>query len=280
MIRTVALVGHAGSGKTTLTEALLYKTGAKERRGRVEEGTTTTDYTPEAKLHRTTVRTGVAPLLFRGHRVFLLDAPGYGDFVGEIRGALEAADAALVAVSAEAGVQVGTERAWTVAERLGLPRMVVVTKLDKGGDYYALLEDLRSTLGPILPIDLPLYEGGKWVGLIDVFHGKAYRYENGEEREAEVPPEERERVQRFRQEVLEAIEGHVYGVDPENGIGMALYVADVSEPGRGVNEEIRELALAGRLKEAYRLAVRNKVHYLKAKKIPIHPRTLEVYHSL
>ena len=82
MIRTVALVGHAGSGKTTLTEALLYKTGAKERRGRVEEGTTTTDYTPEAKLHRTTVRTGVAPLLFRGHRVFLLDAPGYGDFVG------------------------------------------------------------------------------------------------------------------------------------------------------------------------------------------------------
>lgn len=166
MIRTVALVGHAGSGKTTLTEALLYKTGAKERRGRVEEGTTTTDYTPEAKLHRTTVRTGVAPLLFRGHRVFLLDAPGYGDFVGEIRGALEAADAALVAVSAEAGVQVGTERAWTVAERLGLPRMVVVTKLDKGGDYYALLEDLRSTLGPILPIDLPLYEGGSGWGLL------------------------------------------------------------------------------------------------------------------
>ena len=85
MIRTVALVGHAGSGKTTLTEALLYKTGAKERRGRVEEGTTTTDYTPEAKLHRTTVRTGVAPLRFRGHRVFLLDAPGAGAFVGEMR---------------------------------------------------------------------------------------------------------------------------------------------------------------------------------------------------
>ena len=207
MIRTVALVGHAGSGKTTLTEALLYKTGAKERRGRVEEGTTTTDYTPEAKLHRTTVRTGAAPRRFRRRRVFLLDAPGSGDFVGEIRGALEAADAALVAVSAEAGVQVGTERAWTVAERLGLPRMVVVTKLDKGGDYYALLEDLRSTLGPILPIDLPLYEGGEWVGLMDVFHGMAYRYENGEEREAEVPPEERERVQRFRQEDLEAIVG-------------------------------------------------------------------------
>jgi elongation factor G len=205
MIRTVALVGHAQSGKTTLTEALLYKTGAKDRMGRVEDGTTTTDYTPEAKLHRTTVRTGVAPLRYKEHRIFLLDAPGYGDFVGEIRGALEAADAALVAVSAENGVQVGTERAWTVAERLGLPRMVVVTKLDKGGDYYALLSDLRSTLGHILPIDLPLYEGGRWVGLIDVFHGKAYRYENGEEVEVPIPEEEKERATRFRQEVLEAI---------------------------------------------------------------------------
>jgi len=81
-------------------------------------------------------------------------------------------------------------------------------------------------------------------------------------------------------EVLEAIEGHVYGVDPGNAIGMALYVADVSEPGRGVNGEIRELALAGRLLEAYRLAVRNKVDYLAAKGVPIHPRTLAVYHSL
>jgi elongation factor G len=205
MIRTVALVGHAQSGKTTLTEALLYKTGAKDRMGRVEDGTTTTDYTPEAKLHRTTVRTGVAPLRHKEHRIFLLDAPGYGDFVGEIRGALEAADAALVAVSAENGVQVGTERAWTVAERLGLPRMVVVTKLDKGGDYYALLSDLRSTLGHILPVDLPLYEGGSWVGLMDVFHGKAYRYGNGEEVEVPIPEEEKERTTRFRQEVLEAI---------------------------------------------------------------------------
>ncbi len=81
-------------------------------------------------------------------------------------------------------------------------------------------------------------------------------------------------------EVLEAIEGHVYGVDPSNPIGMALYVADTSEPGRGVNGEIRELALAGRLLEAYRRAVKNKVDYLAAKGVPIHPRTLAVYHSL
>lgn len=240
MIRTVALVGHAGSGKTTLTEALLVATGAKDRMGRVEEGTTTTDYTPEAKLHRTTVRTGVVPLEHRGHRVFLLDAPGYGDFVGEIRGALEAADAALVAASAESGVQVGTERAWTVAERLGLPRMVVVTKLDKGGDYYALLEDLRATLGPILPIDLPLYEGGQWVGLIDVFHGKAYRYQGGKEVEAEIPEAERVRAERYRQEVLEAI------VETDEGL-LETYLEGEEVTGEALEKAFHEAVRRGLL---------------------------------
>ncbi len=239
MIRTVALVGHAGSGKTTLTEALLFHTGAKERMGRVEEGTTTTDYTPEARLHRTTVRTGVAPLRHRGHRIFLLDAPGYGDFVGEIRGALEAADAALVAVSAESGVQVGTERAWTVAERLGLPRMVVVTKLDKGGDYYALLQDLRDTLGPILPIDLPLYEGGRWVGLIDVFHGKAYRYQEGKEVEAEVSEAGKE-AERFRQEVLEAI------VETDEGL-LEKYLEGEEVTGEALEKAFHEAVRQGLL---------------------------------
>jgi elongation factor G len=240
MIRTVALVGHAQSGKTTLTEALLYKTGAKDRMGRVEDGTTTTDYTPEAKLHRTTVRTGVAPLRYKEHRIFLLDAPGYGDFVGEIRGALEAADAALVAVSAENGVQVGTERAWTVAERLGLPRMVVVTKLDKGGDYYALLSDLRSTLGHILPIDLPLYEGGRWVGLIDVFHEKAYRYGNGEEVEVPIPEEEKERATRFRQEVLEAI------VETDEGL-LEKYLEGEEVTGEALEKAFHEAVRRGLL---------------------------------
>lgn len=81
-------------------------------------------------------------------------------------------------------------------------------------------------------------------------------------------------------EVLEAVEGHVYGVDPRNGLGMALYIADISEPGRGVNGEIRDLALSGNLLEAYRQAVRNKVEYLKGKGIPVHPRTLAVYQGL
>lgn len=205
MIRTVALVGHSGSGKTTLGEALIYFTGGKDRMGKVEEGNTTSDYTPEEKAHRVSVRTAVLPLIYQGHRIYLLDAPGYADFVGEIRGAMEAADAAVVVVSAETGVQIGTERAWTVAERLGLPRMVVVTKLEKGGDFFALLEDLRSTLGHIIPAHLPLYENGQWVGLIDVLHDRAFRYEKGRPVVASIPEDQKAQVEKYRNEAREAI---------------------------------------------------------------------------
>jgi elongation factor G len=205
MIRTLALVGHSGSGKTTLGEALLYATGAKERPGSVEEGTTTSDYTPEERAHRFSVRTAVLPMTYRGHEIFLLDAPGYADFVGEIRGALEASDAALVAVAASSGVQIGTERAWTVAERLGLPRMVVVTKLEEGGDFFGLLEDLRATLGPIVPAHLPLYAEGRWVGLIDVLRGRALRYDRGTPQEVPLAPEEASQLQKYRDAAREAI---------------------------------------------------------------------------
>lgn len=205
MIRTVALVGHSGSGKTTLGEALIYFTGGKDRMGKVEEGNTTSDYTPEEKAHRVSVRTAVLPLTYQGHRIYLLDAPGYADFVGEIRGAMEAADAAVVVVSAEIGVQIGTERAWTVAERLELPRMVVVSKLEKGGDFFALLEDLRSTLGHIIPAHLPLYENGQWVGLIDVLHDRAFRYEKGRPVVASIPEDQKAQVEKYRNEAREAI---------------------------------------------------------------------------
>ena len=205
MVRTVALVGHSGSGKTTLGEALLYVTGGKDRMGKVEEGNTTSDYTPEEKAHRVSVRTAVLPIIYRGHWIYLLDAPGYADFVGEIRGALEAADAAVVVVSAEAGVQIGTERAWTVAERLELPRMVVVSKLEKGGDFFALLEDLRSTLGHIIPAHLPLYENGQWVGLIDVLHDRAFRYDKGRPVVTSIPEDQKAQVEKYRSEAREAI---------------------------------------------------------------------------
>jgi elongation factor G len=205
MIRTIALVGHSRSGKTTLGEALLVQTGARERPGRVEEGSTASDYTPEERAHGFSVRTAVLPLHYREHQIFLLDAPGYADFVGEIRGALEAADAAVVTVSAEAGVQVGTERAWTVAQRLGVARMVVVTQLDRGGDFQTLLTDLQSTLGNLVPVHLPIHEGDRLVGIIDVLHHRAYRYDQGKAHSIAIPTDQSEAVTRFQQMAREAI---------------------------------------------------------------------------
>lgn len=205
MIRTIALVGHSGSGKTTLGEALLVQTGARERPGRVEEGSTTSDYTPEERAHGFSVRTAVLPLHYREHQIFLLDAPGYADFVGEIRGALEAADAAVVTVSAEAGVQVGTERAWTVAQRLGVARMVVITRLDRGGDFGTLLADLQATLGNLVPVHLPIYEGDQLVGIIDVLHHRAYRYHQGKAQSIAIPADQSEAVARYQQLAQEAI---------------------------------------------------------------------------
>ena len=205
MIRTIAFAGHSGSGKTTLGEALLYLTRAKERRGSVSEGTTTSDYTPEEKAHGISVRTAVLPLDWKGHKFFVLDTPGYLDFIASIRGALTAADAAVVTVSAPEGVQIGTERAWTVAERLELPRMVVVTKLDKGGDFFQLLGDLRSTLGSIVPVHLPWMEGSNWVGLVDVLRNKALRYDGEQYQEVEVPDELAEQAGTYREQAIEAI---------------------------------------------------------------------------
>ncbi len=205
MIRTLALVGHSGSGKTTLGEALLYFTGGKDRLGKVDEGTTTSDYTPEEKTHHASVRTGILPLVYQGHKINLLDAPGYADFVGEIRGAMEASDSVAICVSAEAGVQVGAERAWTVAERLGLPRMIIVTKLEKGGDFFGVLEELRSTLGHIIPTQIPLMDNGKWIGIIDVLHDRAFKYDKGRPIATSVPADQKDLVEKYRAEAKEAI---------------------------------------------------------------------------
>ena len=147
----------------------------------------------------------------------------------------------MVVVSAPDGVQIGTERAWTVAERLELPRMLVVTKLDRGGDFYALLDDLRTTLGPILPIQLPWIEDGRWVGLIDVLHDTACRYDGGSQVTTPVPKEEFERLQKFRQEVIEGI------VETDEGL-LERYLG---------NKELSKASLAG----AFHTAVRRGLLY-------------------
>src|SRR4051812_8095080 len=163
-IRTVALLGAAGSGKTTLTEALLHRAGVLTRVGRVEDGSTVTDHEPEEIARGQSLALGVAPFPWTTahgeYDVTLLDAPGSADFAGAADAAVAAADLALVVVSAVDGVQAGTHAAWRAASDAGLPRILVVTKEDKArADFRHVLADLRTAFGDgVVPLELPLGE--------------------------------------------------------------------------------------------------------------------------
>ncbi len=180
-VRNVALVGHGGSGKTTLAEALLHAGGAINRKGSVEQGTTTFDYEPEEVERNISLNLAVATFDWKGHRINLIDTPGSGDFVGEARTALKAADMALFVVSGVDGVEVQTEQLWKVADAEGVPRAVVVSKLDRErASYDRTIDDLRSAFGKaIAPIHVPIGSESDLKGLVRVASERAYEYSGG-----------------------------------------------------------------------------------------------------
>src|SRR5687767_4936073 len=142
-IRTIALVGHGGSGKTTLTEALLARAGAINRIGKVEDGTTVADTEPEEQKRRISISLAIAPFDWEGHRINVIDTPGYADFIGDVEAALRVVDLAVFVVSAVDGVEAQTEMVWRRAEELGVPRMVFVNKLDRErADFERTLDQL------------------------------------------------------------------------------------------------------------------------------------------
>ena len=180
-IRNVALVGHGGSGKTTLTEALLYCAGAITRQGRVEDGTTTTDFDPEEVKRGISLSLALAPFEYDDHKVNLLDTPGYADFLGDVYAALRVADLAVFVVSAVEGVEVQTEAAWRIAAELDVPRMIFVNKLDRErASFERTLDDLRQRFGAgVAPLELPIGEEAAFGGVADLLTDTAYLYEGG-----------------------------------------------------------------------------------------------------
>src|SRR6266542_767522 len=171
-IRNVLVVGHGGAGKTSLVEALLYATGAINRVGRVEDGTTVTDFEPEENRKHISASLAVAPVEHDGYKVNLLDAPGYADFIGDVRTALPAADAVLFVVSAVDGVETQTEVVWTMAEELGLPRAFFINKLDRErASFQRTLESIQATFGkgcPPLYLPMDRYLGGESIAPADL----------------------------------------------------------------------------------------------------------------
>ena len=203
-IRNVVLVGHSSSGKTTLAEAILFNTGALKRRGLVDDGNTVSDFDPEEIRRKISINTSVLPCEYQQAKINVLDAPGYLDFVGEVKGAIAAADTAIVVVDAVAGVEVGTELVWSYLDESNLPRVVFVNKMDREnanfGRVVSQLSDLFETR--IIPFQLSIGSQETFQGVVDVIKMKAYLGEEG--KEAEVPAELQEQANEYRQAIVEA----------------------------------------------------------------------------
>ena len=190
-VRNVALVGHGGAGKTTLAEALLHRAGAIGRLGRVEDGTTVSDHEPEEQARNLSLSLAVAPFEWNGHKVNLLDTPGYADFLGDVVAALRVVDLAVFVVSAVDGVEVQTEAIWREAARLGVPRMVFVNKLDRErASFERTLDELRDRLGPgVAPLELPIGAEASFRGIADLLTDTAHIYVDGVPHTEPIPDE-------------------------------------------------------------------------------------------
>jgi len=200
-IRNVALLSHGGAGKTSLAEAMLYNTGAIKRLGKVDEGTTVSDYDPEEIRRHISVNTSLIPCEWREHKINVLDTPGYADFVGEMKGATRVADGCVIVVDATSGVEVGTELVWKYADERDLPRLVFVNKMDRdNANFGRTLNQLREAFeGNFVALQLPVGEGEGFEGLIDLVTMKAYV---GEKKD--IPPELLEEARSFQQALVEA----------------------------------------------------------------------------
>ena len=191
-IRNVVLVGHSGSGKTSIAEALLYAAGVTTRLGNVADGNTVTDYEPEEIDRQSSINLAVAPIDWHGYKINIIDTPGYSDFIGEVRSALRAADLALFVVSGTDGVEVQTELIWKMAEEEGIARAFFVNKLDRErSSYTRVLAELKEAFGTaVAPVEMPVGAEANLRGVAGVVTEHAFLYEPGKWQGKEVEPPE------------------------------------------------------------------------------------------
>ena len=176
-IRNVALVSHGGAGKTMLAEAFLHSTGATTRLGKIEDGTTTSDFDEEEIRRGISLYTSVIPVEYKDCKINVLDTPGFLDFIGEVISALRVADGAIVLVDSVAGVEVGTEITWQYCDRFNLPRFAVINKMEReNANFQKALASLQefSTIR-LIPVQLPWGEKQAFQGVIDLLTMKAYK---------------------------------------------------------------------------------------------------------
>jgi elongation factor G len=213
-IRNIAVVGHSGSGKTTFLEAALYSIGAIDRMGRVEDGNTVSDFDPDETKKGISVLLSIVPVEVEGVKINFLDTPGYLEFVGEVIAGLAAADAALFVVPANAGVEVGFQNLWEMAEAMGIPRLILVNKMDReNADFGRVLRELNDEYGQtIVPIQLPIGAEASFSGLVDVLNGKARIGKGADAADGDVPADLVDQAAVCREKLIE------YAVESEDAL--------------------------------------------------------------
>lgn len=209
-VRNVAVVAHQGAGKTSLTEAMLYATGAINRLGKVDDGNTVADYFPEEIKRKLTVNTSLVACEWKDHKINLLDVPGFTDFFGEVESALRVADSLLMVVDAVAGAEVSTELIWELADEKGIPIIAYINKMDReNADFYKSMESMQEKLSRhIFPLHLPIGKEASFNGFVDLLDKKAYKYDNGKATEIDIPADMVADVEKYREAMVEvAAEG-------------------------------------------------------------------------
>ena len=206
-IRNVCLLGHGGDGKTSLLESLLYRTGGTDRLGKVADGTTVSDYDPEEIKRQISIQASLAPVEYEGHVLNFIDTPGFFDFDGEVAQAMRVADCGVIVVTAKSGCAVGTEKAFKRLSKAGLPRFFYISKIDEeNADYEKAYNSLRDAFGiSVTPFIIPLIEGGKPTGVINLVNKKAFKAEGNKTVEVPVPAEQESQIEELRAALIESV---------------------------------------------------------------------------
>ena len=241
-IRNVCLIGHGGDGKTALAESMLYYTKGTDRLGKSAEGTTVSDFDPEEIKRKYSISTSIIPIEYGKSKINLFDNPGYFDFAGEVMQSIRVVDSGVIVVSAKNGIGVGTEKSWKYLYERKLPRFVYISKLDEEhADFFKTFEALREKFGKTLaPIVIPITEGDKTVGIVDIIHKNAFLSGKGKTQHTDIPESLQDKVEEYYEFLCEA----VAETSEEN---MEKYFAGepftLGEIITGINRGVKDLSL-------------------------------------
>jgi elongation factor G len=204
-IRNVALLSHSGAGKTSAAEAMLFKAGAIKRLGKVDDGSTTSDYDPDEIKRKISISLSLLPFEWQGAKLNIIDTPGYSDFVGEVRAAMRVSEGAVIMVCAASGVEVGTEQVWGYCEQAGLPRLIFVNKMDReNADFNKTVGQIQARFGAkCLPLQLPIGAQNSFEGIVSLLTMKAYT--GPDAKEAEIPEALKSAANAAREKLIEAV---------------------------------------------------------------------------